>query len=76
MAWGATVGVASWLDKLKRNDASLTSVTVFRGRLFGGVVIENKLSTADVAYPAPPPPPPPPPRPTLYLLLLLLCATV
>ena len=35
MAWGKTVGVASWVERLKANDASLTSVTVFRGRLFG-----------------------------------------
>jgi Ran GTPase-activating protein (RanGAP) involved in mRNA processing and transport len=35
MAWGKTVGVASWVERLKENDASLTSVTVFRGRLFG-----------------------------------------
>ena len=32
---GKTVGVASWVERLKANDASLTSVTVFRGRLFG-----------------------------------------
>lgn len=35
MAWGKTVGVASWVERLKANDPSLTSVTVFRGRLFG-----------------------------------------
>lgn len=35
MAWGNVVGVASWLERLQRNDPSLTSVTVFRGRLFG-----------------------------------------
>ena len=35
MAWGKAVGVASWVERLKANDASLTSVTVFRGRLFG-----------------------------------------
>ena len=35
MAWGKTVGVASWVERLKTNDPSLTSVTVFRGRLFG-----------------------------------------
>ena len=35
MAWGNTVGVASWVERLKRNDPGLTSVTVFRGRLFG-----------------------------------------
>ena len=35
MAWGKTVGVASWVDRLKADDQTLTSVTVFRGRLFG-----------------------------------------
>ena len=36
MAWGKSpAGVASWVEKLKANDPSLTSVTVFRGRLFG-----------------------------------------
>ena len=29
------MGVASWVEKLQRNDPSLTSVTVFRGRRFG-----------------------------------------
>ena len=35
MAWGKTVGVASWVERLKTNDAGLISVNVFRGRLFG-----------------------------------------
>ena len=35
MAWGNAVGVASWVDKLAKDDPSLTSVTVFRGRAFG-----------------------------------------
>ena len=35
MAWGNIVGVASWVEKLRVNDPSLTSVTVFRGRMFG-----------------------------------------
>jgi Ran GTPase-activating protein (RanGAP) involved in mRNA processing and transport len=35
MAWGTTVGVASWVNRLVSNDPGLISVTVFRGRLFG-----------------------------------------